>query len=453
MLKRIGQNLSTLILSVILATMVWFVAVREQNPPIEADYDRTIQLEILNKPSGTVIFDDITQRVALRLRAPRSSWDQLSPSKFRAWIDLSNLAPGLHDVPVQVEVSDQAITVVEKRPSTVNVRLEPLVEIQVPVTVEVVDSPPIGYIARQPVISPTLATISGPGSIVSQVSQVVADVYLRGAKETVKRSVDLLARNTNGDVLARLTITPPKVDVTVPVEQRFGYRDVSVRVVITGEVAPGYWINNITVDPSTVTVVGGPSALNSLPGYVETAEVDVTNATKSIVERVALRLPTGVSIVQPESGDSNPGGVQVSIEIAAVEGGQTVQRLVTFQGLSESMWAVARPPQVDVILSGPVPRLQALTLQDVAVIVDLFGLEPGTHKLKPTVVVPEALKVQSVLPDTVEVEVGYNPPPTPPYTPTLTGTLTAMPTTPARAAPVAKPEASSSPSATLTSQK
>lgn len=453
MLKKIGQNLSTLILSVILATMVWFVAVREQNPPIEADYDRTIQLEILNKPPGTVIFEDVVQRVTLRLRAPRSSWDQLSPGKFRAWIDLSNLPPGLHDVPVQVEVSDQAVTVVEKRPSTVNIRLEPLAELQVPVTVEVVDSAPVGYIARQPVISPTVATVSGPAMVVSQVSQVVADVYLRGAKEAVRRSVDLSARNTNGDVLNKLTITPPKVEVTVPVEQRFGYRDVSVRVVITGEVASGYWINNITVDPSTVTVVGGPSALNSLPGYVETSEVDVTNATKSIVERVALRLPAGVSIVQPESGDSNPGGVQVSIEIAAVEGGQTVQRPVTFQGLSESMWAVARPAQVDVILSGPVPRLQALTLQDVAVIVDLFGLEPGTHKLKPTVVVPEALKVQSILPDTVEVEVGYNPPPTPTYTPTVTGTLTAVPTAPATAVPSARPGLSPSLTATLTSQK
>lgn len=450
MLKRIGQYLSTLILSLILATMVWFVAVREQNPPIEADYDRTIQLEILNQPPGTVLFEDVVQRVTLRLRAPRSSWDQLSPGKFRAWIDLSNLAPGLHDVPVQVQVSDQAVTVVEKRPSTVNVRLEPLAEIQVPIIVEVVDSAPVGYIARQPVISPTVATVSGPAIVVGQVSQVVADVYLRGAKETVRRSVDLSARNTNGDVLGRLSITPPKVDVTVPVEQRFGYRDVSVRVVITGEVASGYWINNITVDPSTVTVVGGPSALNSLPGYVETSEVDVTNATKSIVERVALRLPAGISIVQPESGDNNPGGVQVSIEIAAVEGGQTVQRPVTFQGLSEAMWAVARPAQVDVILSGPVPRLQALTLQDVAVIVDLFGLEPGTHKLKPSVVVPEALKVQSILPDTVEVEIGYNPPPTPTYTPTVTGTLTV---TPATGVLSDKPSVSSSVPATLTSQK
>ena len=429
MLRRIWQSLSTFIMSVLLATMVWFVATREQNPPVEADYGRQIPLEVENLAPDTVIFESIPDRVTLRLRAPQSSWDSLTPAKFRAWIDLANLAPGLHDVPVQVEVSDSSVTVVEKRPSTVNLRLEMLAQVQVPISVEVVDTAPLGYLARQPVVKPITATVSGPTSIVNQVTQVVGDVYLRGAKETIDRSVDLSARNLNGDVLSRVTITPLKADVTIPIEQRFGYRDVSVRVVITGEVASGYWINNISVDPSTVTVVGGPSALKSLPGFVETSPVDVSKAVGNITERVALQLPPGVSVVQSDTADnSGASGVQVSIGIAPVEGGQTVERPVTFQGLGESMWAVAHPPQVDVILSGPLPRLQALTLQDVTVIVDLFNLQPGVHKIKPAIVVPESVRVQSVLPDTVEVQIGYNPPPT----------ATAIPT-PTVSAPAASP--------------
>ena len=423
MLRKILQSLSTFILSVILATMVWFVAVQEENPPIEDDYGPSIPLEVENLPPGTIIFGDVPDRVSLRLRAPQSSWEALSPAKFRAWIDLADLKPGLHDVPVQVEVSDRSIVIVEKRPSTINVRLEELTEAQFPIQVDVVDAAPLGYLARSPILDPVTATVRGPASLVNQVTQVTGEVFLRGAKETVERSVDLTARNINGDVLSRLTITPPKVHVTVPIEQRFGYRDVSVSVVITGEVASGYWINNITVDPSTVTVVGGPSALNSLPGYVETFEVDVSNATDDIVERVPLNLPPGVSVVQPEAqGTDNAQGVLVTVDVAAIEGGQTVQRPVTFQGLRETRWAVARPPQVDVIISGPLPRLQALTLRDVRVIADLFGLDPGIHKVQPTVVVPEGLRVESILPETIEVEIGIGPSPAP--TPTATATIT-----------------------------
>jgi len=420
MVRRVLQSLSTMLLSIILATMVWFVAVREQNPPIEDDYGESIPLEIENLPLGTTIFGEVPDRVTLRLRAPQSSWAELSPSKFRVWIDLTGLAPGLHDVPVQIDVSDRSVIVLEKRPTSVNIRLEALAESEFLIRVEVVDSAPLGYIARQPVSDPITATVSGPASIVNQVDHVWSEVYLRNAKETVERSVDLSARNLNGDVLKGLTINPPKAHVTVPVDQRFGYRDVSVSVVITGEVAAGYWISNIVVDPSTLTVIGGPSALSSIPGFVETFEVDVSGATEDIVERVALNLPPGVSVVQPDNQSNSGGGVLVTVEVAAIEGGQTVQRPVTFQGLSETRWAIASPAQVDVILSGPLPRLQALTIQDVKVIADLIGLEPGVHKVKPGVVVPEGLRVESVLPETVEVEIGFGQPLTP--TPTATPT-------------------------------
>jgi YbbR domain-containing protein len=404
-----------MVLSIILATMVWFVAVREGNPPIEDDYGQSIPLEVENLPPGTVIFGDVPDRMTLRLRAPQSSWEELSPAKFRAWIDLDGLAPGLHDVPVNLDVSDRSVVVVEARPSSVNVRLESLVEDQHAIQVEIVDTAPLGYIARTALVEPFTATVSGPATVVNQVAQVWGEAYLRSAKETVERSVDLAARDADGAVLKGLTITPPKARVIVPVDQRFGYRDVSVSVVISGEVAPGYWISNIVVDPSTVTVVGGPVNLNDLPGFVETSEVP-------------LNLPPGLSVVQPETqGTDNVGGVLVTVEVSTIEGGKTVQRPVTFQGLRETRSATASPSEVDVILSGPLPELQSLTARDVTVIADLFGLDPGSHKVELSVVVPEGLRVESVLPDTVEVEIRVGQPQTPTRTLIPTGTPTPIP--------------------------
>ena len=149
MLRRTLQSLTSMALAVILGTMVWFVAVREQNPPIEDNYGANINLEVDNLPAGTTIFGDVPDRVTLRLRAPQSSWEELTPAKFRAWIDLDGLPPGLHDVPVEIDVSDRSVNVLEMRPSSVNVRLEALVEGQFPVKVEVLDSAPLGYVARQ----------------------------------------------------------------------------------------------------------------------------------------------------------------------------------------------------------------------------------------------------------------------------------------------------------------
>jgi hypothetical protein len=155
-------------------------------------------------------------------------------------------------------------------------------------------------------------------------------------------------------------------------------------------------------------------------------------------------------VVQPENqGNDSASGVLVTVDVSPIEGGQTVQRPVTFQGLRETRTAVARPSQVDVILSGPLPRLQSLTIQDVKVIVDLFGLEPGVHKVKPTVVVPEGLRVENVLPDTVEVEISIGRPLTP--TPTATpGRPAATPGRPAATPGRPAATATLTPTSTLT---
>ena len=125
--------------------------------------------------------------------------------------------------------------------------------------------------------------------------------------------------------------------------------------------------------------------------------------------------------MQADATNGESSGAQVQIQVAAVESGQTVDRLVTVQGLDQNRVAEAKPERVDVILSGPLPRLQALTLDDVRVILDLYGLGVGVHKVKPTVVVPETLRVESVLPDTIEVEISIAPPtPTATLVPTAT---------------------------------
>jgi YbbR domain-containing protein len=75
----------------------------------------------------------------------------------------------------------------------------------------------------------------------------------------------------------------------------------------------------------------------------------------------------------------------------------------------------AFPQTVDVIISGPLPVLDALTPQDVIVTVDVTGLELGTHQLVPAVdVLVGNVLVESILPGTIEVVIS------PPITPTIT---------------------------------
>lgn len=408
MLRRLLNNVGSITLALIFAIIVWVVAANEENPIVEDVFPETIPIEIINQPKGTLIFGEVVDRVQLTLRAPQASWEELSVNKFRAQVDLTGLDASPHDVQVQVTCSDDSVRIVEKKPEKITVRLEELKEKEVEVKVNILDSPPLGYTTRQPIPTPSKVKVTGPGPMVDQVVTAVADLYLRGTKDTVERRVDLSLRDAQDNAVSQVTSEPAQVTVQVPIEQRWGYKEVAVRTNWEGQTAPGYRINNVSVDPSIVTVTGSPGALREIPGYLETAPVDVSNASADVVARVPLVLPAGVSL--PLAGSQ---GVTVTVNVTAIESELTLQSELIIQGLSPGLKAMPSPRVVDVTLSGPLPKLELLKPENVQVTLDLFDLQQGTHKVVPAAIPPEGIKVESILPDTIEVEISIVPTPTP----------------------------------------
>jgi YbbR domain-containing protein len=409
MIRRVLDDFGSVALAIILAFTVWVVATNEQNPSIKEAFPEVIPIQVLNKAEGMVIFPDIIKNVRVTVRAPETSWERLTAEKFEAKIDLEGLPAGRHDVEIQITCADRFVKIVEKQPPEVSVRLEEHREKELDVQVKVMDNPPLAYIDRTPVVTPSKAKVSGPASMVDQVSVLVAEVYLRRAKETVEQPVDLSARNEEGEAVGWVDIAPSEVEVRVPIEQRRNYKEVAVKPIVEGQVAPGYRISNVSVEPSDTTIFGSPLVIEGIPGSLETIPIDVSNASADVVERVTLVVPEGVTVLGEQS-------VLVTISVTAIESSLTVQRELVMQGLQPGMKATPSPEVVDVILSGPVPKLDALKPEDVQVVLDLYELQAGTHKITPDVFVPEGLKEESILPDTIEVEITAGPLPTPTQT-------------------------------------
>ncbi len=400
-----------ILLAIVLAVLVWVVAERQANPSSEKTFPDPIPITLRNLPAGMMMYDASTDEVRVTVNTPDIVWNEIDPRQVVAWIDLSGQVSGTLDLPVHVSVPNLAAPVARVEPAFVRLKMEPLAEAQLPVSINVSGEPALGFAARPIETLPATVTVHGPASFVKMMAVASGQLSIQDARNTISQTVALIPRDRDGQSVPYVSLNPSSTLAVVRLQPLGGFRDLAVKIDLRGNVAPGYLTTNVSVNPQVVTVFGSSAALEALPGYISTEPVSVTNATEDISNRVRLMLPPGISYL----GDPT---VQVELKIKAIESSLTTFAPVSPQGLSPDLSARFSPETLDVILSGPIATLNTLQSGDVKAFANLFNLTEGTYPITPTVSVPSGINVVSVLPSTVQVTIG-------PYvTPTITTTLT-----------------------------
>ncbi len=401
-LRRLLRLLPSLLTAFILALAVWISAVSSSDPLVERTYPNPLPIEIIGQDPGLVITSTIPSSVTVVLSAPQSIWNQLTTEtgSVRAFLDLSGLEAGSHTIPVKVQISARPVRKIAQSPQTITITMERLASKEFPIRVVTRGSPAVGYTADTPTLSQTTVTISGPESRVNRVAEVQAILDLTQATETINRTINLVAVDANDNLVNGLSLLPDRVTVRQNISQRFGYRNVVVKVVVLGQVASGYRLTNISVFPPAVTVFSAdPQIVSDLPGFIETEPLNINGLKDDLDISLSLNLPAGVSVV----GDQTD--VLVRVGVAAIESSLTLPNIpVEITGLQPDLSAEISPETITVIISGPVALLDRLRATDVRAVVDLSTLSEGNYQLEPDVeILITELKAESLLPESVEV--------------------------------------------------
>jgi YbbR domain-containing protein len=414
-LRGLLGHTGNVLLAVVLAVLVWIVAERQANPSTEKIFRDPFPITLQNLPAGMTTYEASAGEVRVTVNAPDNVWNEIDSRDVTAWIDLSGQESGALDLPVNVTIANRAAPIVKIDPASVRLKMEPLAEAQLPVSIEMSGEPALGFAARPIETTPATVTVRGPASFVKTMAAATGQLPIQDARSTITRTLTLTPRDRNGQIVPYVSIAPSSTLAIVPLQPLGGFRDLAVKIELRGNVAPGYLTTNVSVNPQVVTVFGSSAALEDLPGFISTEAVSVTNATKDISSRVRLVLPPGVSYL----GDPT---VQVDVKIKAIESSVTTFAPLNPQGLSPDLSARFSPEILDVILSGPIATLNALQ-DDVQAFANLFNLAEGTYYITPTVSVPGGLNIVSVLPSTVQVIIGPYVTPTVTVTPTITSPL------------------------------
>ena len=400
-MRRFASNIRTFLLALILGVAVWVSAVSAADPDEVLEYPHPIPIEIVGQDPSLILTSEIPETMIVTIRAPRTVWETLNADEgtVRAILDLSGMGEGEHEARVQVQVGPRPTQIERATPEKVTVNLESFTDKTLPLTVSLTGQPAAGYQAGTATVDAQDVVISGPASLVNQAVRARVSVNLDGVRESILDTpVPIQIFDAKNETIDGLSVNPDTVQANVPISLQGGFRDLAVKVIVNGQQAPGYRLENISVFPPVITVFStDPTLVSSLPGVVETQPLDLQDAKEDISTRLALDLKEGVTLIGPQT-------VQVQVSITPIQNSIRLPNLpINVTGLKEGLSAQVNPGTVDVIISGPVPVLETLTAQDVVVTVDVSNKGIGSYQLTPQVDRPDNVTIESILPETVEV--------------------------------------------------
>ncbi|MGV8049141.1 MAG: YbbR-like domain-containing protein [Anaerolineaceae bacterium] len=400
-IRKVIKFLPTFLTALILAIVVWVSAVTSTDPNEELTLAKPVPITILGLDPDLVIVNDVAEAVDVTIRAPHSIHLKLAeePDLVRAFVNLSGLTAGSHTVDLQVSVSIGPTEVTEISPSSINFTLENMLTKEFPITLKKTGSLPISYEAGDAKLSAETVQVIGPETQVQKVTQVVASVDLTNITTSIAKSIELKALDSRGVLVNGINLNPSQVPVEIPIKQLGGYRNVFIKIVTTGQVARGFYLTGILVDPPTITIYStDPELVDNMPAYIETVPVNLNGAETSFESIVALNLPEGIVAIGEQT-------INIEVGVAAIESSlQLVDIPVEAINVSDGLKVTLSPAKVDIYLSGPLYLLEQINSGTIKVTVDLTGKTAGTYQLTPTIILDNpSIQLDSIVPGSIEV--------------------------------------------------
>src|SRR5579864_5434791 len=398
-----------------LSVLLYFVALSETNPFDQRETSFSVPVQVVNVPPGLVVTAQ-QQSVRLWVTAPQNVFNRLQPENFTAQVDATGSTSGDNQLPINASSTDPEVRSVSADPANLLLHLEEVRDQVVPVRVNLQGQVAQGYTVGTSTVDPPRITVTGAASLVGRASEAVVDVNIDHVTVSVNGAFTPRVVDDRGNDLKDLNLraTPQSVTVQVPITQQTLYKEVGIRPNIQGQPAPGYALQPAEVNPPTTTLVGDSASLEAV-SLVDTAPVDITGISSTVVRTVALTPPQRTLLLQ--DGQT----VTVTVRVTTLPVSQIVRVPPSVINLSGAVQLAHSPDLVAVTISGPAPALQNLTLNpnDFKVIVDAAGKGPGRYTLDVKVQgVPNGLTVQDFTPKQVQVDLSEAPTPTPVPSPT-----------------------------------
>lgn len=417
MKKKLMNNISLKIMSVIAAVLVWLIVVNVDNPIRTTSYvisnvELTNQAYIENQ---VCLPDKDQETIRVYITGDRKTLSRISASNIRAYADMQQ-AVDLEKTPVMVP-----ITVVCDGISQSNIEVVPknyAVHLQDKKTQEFVISvssgdsrPGKGYEIGTLTCSPEKIKITGPETLINKIDNVTATISnVEGKTENVSQETSLVIYDKNGEVLTDAEMSYLNVPKVVVTARLWKVRS-NIRIdaeEYTGEPAEGYQVDSVVTVPDVVSVAGSDEALQNLAETelniisIPAELIDITGADSDCEMKVnvAELLPDGLKL---PSGASEDVWIRVNILPVGSHAYEYQTQNIEVENLGKDLQVTFGTDRIELRIKETEAAEEILDESWIKASVNLEGKEEGSYELPVDVELPEGYEL--VEPVTAEVQI------------------------------------------------
>jgi YbbR domain-containing protein len=409
---RIGTaKVARLVLSLLIAFAIWAFVTNERDP------DRTSTftgLEVQGSQTLNPEFQIVESfpSVSVTVKGPQSVVQPMTNATLTASVDLSGISEaGTYEVDIDLAAPD-GLRDVDYEPETIAVEVDSVVSQIFEITLIEPVNPPATLTSIS--VSSTQVRLIGVQQNVARVARVEVPVVLSGRTESFSFATQPVPVDIDGQPMAdTVRVEPQSVQVSVEFEVRAKSVPVIVQCACPVE-GGGLEIRDLLTAiaiPSTVRVEGpepllaGISSVRTLPINIEALEV--SGFLPNGAELDDSVLPDGVTLERQT--------IDVYVEIE-----QSIQSFseieIEIVNAPDTFVISLSPETVTFDLQGPAELVALLAEDPPLVVIDLDGLDAGTHIVAPRIVLPPDVRVVNLQP--TEIQVMIEPPAAPLPTPT-----------------------------------
>lgn len=369
------------LLSAAIAFGLWLYVITVVNPEAEQTfYDVPVVLsnESVLKDKGLMIATDTQPKVTLVLKGNRTDLNKLKNSDITLLADLSRInAAGQQNLTYSIGFpggfADNAFEVLSHAPDKVALNVVEWGSKEVDVTVNYTGSVDLDYIVDKDgaLLDYEKVTITGPRSVIDQITQARVDVNLTGRDQTFNENFRFTLCNAQGEPVdaAKVKTNVAEINMTLRI-----LRVKEVQLLLDVKYGGGATINTTTIriDPLTIKVAGSEALLEGLDSLV-LGTVNLADITEDTVLSFPITLTEGLMNL---SGQTE---ATVSIAFPTLEVKTLSVTKIQMTNAPENMSMNVGTQVCAVTVRGPKAQIDAITEEHLTIRVDLTNAELGEN--------------------------------------------------------------------------